>query len=132
MLKSNKGEIFHSNRKSNEVKWYQTQWPNWLWESQQDGTGRLKLFCFKRVTTNPSICGQWDAFLVSYSKCRKKSVTMLCIGSLSSLENTVTLSLPTLWESSIKVNSINILDGYPQERNDQLAMILSTIGKPNE
>ena len=26
----------------------------------------------------------------------------------------------------------NNLDGYPQGRNDQLAMILSTIGKPSE
>jgi hypothetical protein len=25
-----------------------------------------------------------------------------------------------------------MIDGYPQGRNDQLAMILSTIGKPSE
>ena len=32
----------------------------------------------------------------------------------------------------IKVSFFFNLDGYPQGRNDQLAMILSTIGKPTE
>jgi hypothetical protein len=31
-----------------------------------------------------------------------------------------------------KSTSIRYIDGYPQERGDQLLMILSTIGKPTE
>ena len=47
-------------------------------------------------------------------------------------ENIVIQSPQILWELFIKVNIFYELDGYPQGRNDQLAMILSTIGKPTE
>jgi hypothetical protein len=47
-------------------------------------------------------------------------------------ENIVIQSPQILWELFIKVNLFYKLDGYPQGRNDQLAMILSTIGKPTE
>jgi len=35
-------------------------------------------------------------------------------------------TLQVIYKSNLNVN----IDGYPQGRNDQLAMILSTLGKP--
>lgn len=57
---------------------------------------------------------------------------MLYIDFLYFQENIVILSLQTLQALFIKVSFFFNLDGYPQGRNDQLAMILSTIGKPTE
>lgn len=82
-----------------------TLWQNWHSGSQLDGTEPLRSFSWRRDTANRLMSGRLAAFLVNLSRCKRMSVWIRYIASLSSQANIATLSLLTPSTSSIRVPS---------------------------